>query len=44
MWTLEEEFERRRRITAPLVWLDIALQSAAGFAVAALLVWWATLG
>ena len=41
---LEEEFERRRRITAPLVWLDIAVHSAVGLACAALLVWWGTLG
>ncbi len=42
LWTrsrLEEEFERRRRILAPLAWFDAALQSAAGLAFAALLLW-----
>ena len=43
MRRLKEEFERRRRMTAPLEWMDIALQSAAGSTAAALLVWWATL-
>jgi hypothetical protein len=43
MRRLEEEFERRRRMTAPLDWLDFAMQSAAGLACAALLAWWGSL-
>ena len=42
LWTrarLEAEFERRRRIEAPLTWFDAGLQSAVGLAVAFLLVW-----
>lgn len=35
---LEQEFERRRKAAAPLAWWDFAIQSAAGFTVAALLV------
>lgn len=36
---LEQEFERRRRLTAPLVWIDATLQCATGLVVAVLLVW-----
>jgi hypothetical protein len=43
MRRLEEEFERRRKIAAPLFWMDVALQGAAGLAAVVLLTWWGTL-
>ena len=42
LWTrsqLEEEFERRRRLVAPFVWLNAAYHSVAGLAFVAGFTW-----
>ena len=42
LWTrrqLEEEFEHRRQLVAPLFWVKAAYQSAAGLAFAAAFTW-----
>jgi len=36
---LEEEFDRRRQAVRPLVWLNVSVRCAAGFAAAAILTW-----